>query len=199
MKLKRLLSTGLEQTASLWTPLTVAYDWVHQVATILDNETRHDAQTVQHNLSRLLNEMEHQKARAGELADGIEHFLKVTRSYWSGLFHCYEVEGLPRTNNDLEHVFGQLRHHQRRVTGRKVASASLVLRGSVRLVAVVATRIQTFTIQEFAAVPSENWQNMRSELQKHHSKRLQQRRFRRDPDVYLAELEAKYLQLTLPA
>lgn len=199
MKLKRLLSTGLEQIASLWTPLTVANDWVHQVATILDNETQHDAQTVQHNLSRLLNEMEHQKARAGELADGIEHFLKVTRSYWSGLFHCYEVEGLPRTNNALEHVFGQLRHHQRRVTGRKVASASLVLRGSVRLVAVVATRLQTFTVQEFAAVSSENWQNVRSELQKHHSKRLQQRRFRRDPDVYLAELEAKYLQLTLPA
>ncbi len=198
MKLKRLLSTGLEQTASLWTPLTVAYDWVHQVAIILDNETGQDAQTVQQNLSRLLNEMEHQKARVGELADAIAHFLKVTQSYWSGLFHCYEVEGLPRTNNDLEHVFGQLRHHQRRVTGRKVAPASLVLRGSVRLIAVVATRVQTFTVAEFAAVSSETWQNARSQLQKHHSKRLQQLRFRHDPDGYLAELEAKYLQLALP-
>ncbi len=199
MKLKRLVFTGLEQTASLWTPLAVAYDWVHQVAMLLDNETGQDAHTVQQSLSQLLNEMEHQKARVGELADGIEHFLKVTRSYWSGLFHCYEVEGLPRTNNALEHVFGQLRHHQRRVTGRKVASASLVLRGSVRLVAVVATRMKTFTVQEFAAVSTENWQDVRSELQQHHSKRLQQRRFRRDPDGYLAELEAKYLQLTLPA
>ena len=113
--------------------------------------------------------MEQQKARFGELADGIDHFLKVTNSYWSGLFHCYEFEDLPRTNNDLEHVFGQLRHHHLGVTGRKIASASLVLRGSVRLVAVVATRLQTFTVQEFAAVSSENWQNVRSELQKHHS------------------------------
>lgn len=198
MKLKRLVSTGLEQTASLWTPLTVAYDWVHQVATILDNETRQDAQTVQHNLSRLLNEMEQQKARVGELKDGIDHFLKVTRSYWSGLFHCYEVEGLPRTNNDLEHVFGQLRHHQRRVTGRKVAPASLVLRGAVRLIAVVATRIKPFTVKEFAAISSDSWQNVRSELRKHHSKRLQQRRFRRDSDSYLLELEVKFLQLVLP-
>ena len=133
MKLKRLVFTGLEQTASLWTPLVVAYNWVHQVATILNNETGHDVQTIQQSLSQLLNEMEHQKARGGELADAIAHFLKVTHSYWLGLFHCYEVEGLPRTNNDLEHVFGQLRHHQRRVTGRKVAPASLVLRGSVRL------------------------------------------------------------------
>ncbi len=188
---------GLEQTASLWKPIAVAYDWVHQVAIILDNETGQETQTVQQSLSRLLNEMEHQNAQVGELADAIAHFLKVTRSYWSGLFHCYEVEGLPRTNNDLEHVFGQLRH-QRRVTGRKVAPASLVLRGSVRLIAVVATRIQTFTVAEFAAIPSANWQNVRSQLQQHHSKRLQQRRFRRDPDGYLAELEAKYLQLALP-
>ena len=199
MKLKRLVSTGLEQTASLWTPLAVAYDWVHQVATILDNEIRQDAQTVQHNLSRLLNEMEQHKDRVGELADGIDHFLKVTRSYWSGLFHCYEVEDLPRTNNDLEHVFGQLRHHQRRVTGRKVAPASLVLRGSVRLIAVVATRIKPFTVKEFAAISSENWQNVRSELRKHHSKRLQQRHFRRDSDSYLLELEARFLQLALPS
>jgi len=35
-------------------------------------------------------------------------------------------------------------------------------------------------------------------LQKHHFKRLQQRCFRRDPGGYLAELEAKYLQLALP-
>ena len=198
MKLRRLVSTGLEQTTSLWTPLAVAYDWIHQVATILDNETRQNAQTVQQNLSRLLNEMEQQKVRVGELADGIDHFLKVTRSYWSGLFHCYQVEGLPRTNNDLEHVFGQLRHHQRRVTGRKVAPASLVLRGSVRLIAVVATRIKPFTVKEFAAISSENWQNVRSELRNHHSKRLQQRRFRRDSDSYLLELEAKYFQLALP-
>ena len=113
-----MISTGLEQTASLWNPIAVAYNWVHQVATILDNEIGHDAQTVQHNLSRFLNAMEHQKAQVGELAEGIDHFLKVTRSYWSGLFHCYQVQGLPRTNNDLEHVFGQFRHHQRRVTGR---------------------------------------------------------------------------------
>lgn len=123
--------------------------------------------------------------------------LKVTDSYWAGLFHTYDLEELPRTNNDLEVSFGQLRHHQRRVTGRKVAPASLVLRGSVRLIAVVATRIQTFTVEEFAAVSSETWHQVRSELQKHHSKRLQQCRFRRAPDGYLTELEANFLQLAL--
>lgn len=32
----------------------------------------------------------------------VKQFIKVTRSYWPGLFHCYDVVELPRTNNDLE-------------------------------------------------------------------------------------------------
>ena len=109
------------------------------------------------------------------------------------------MAGLPRTNNDLEHVFGQLRHHQRRVTGRKVAPASLVVRGSVRLIALIATRARTFTLKDFGVISVAAWQSVRSELWQHHQKRLQQRRFRRDPDQYLAQLEAKLHQLTLPS
>jgi hypothetical protein len=49
--------------------------------------------------------------------------------------------------------------------------------------------MKTFTVKEFAAVSHQNWQQVRSELQKHHFKRLQQRCFRRDPGGYLAELK----------
>lgn len=168
------------------------------MASILENEANLSVADVQYSLSQLLQGMERSKNQVGELAGGIEYFLQVTQSYWSGLFHCYEVKGLPKTNNDLEHVFGQLRHHERRVTGCKVAPASLVLRGPVRLIAMVATRIKSFTPKVFAAISLENWQTVRSQLQKHHSKRLQQRHFRRDPNEYLAELEAQFFQLALP-
>ena len=40
---------------------------------------------------------------------------------------------MPRTNNDLEHLFGRLRHQERRITGRKVATPGLIVRGSVRV------------------------------------------------------------------
>ncbi len=159
-----MVSTALEQTASLWLPLTLAYDWVHQAATLLDSAEQLDVQALQSEFCHLLQQMAERKAEVGSLASGIEHFLKVTQSYWSGLFHCYAIEGLPRTNNDLEHVFGQLRHHQRRVTGRKQAPASLVIRGSVRLIAMVATRTRTFTPQALAGVSIEQWKTVRSEL-----------------------------------
>jgi len=75
--------------------------------------------------------------------------------------------------------------------------ARLVLRGSVRLIAVVATRIQTFTVEEFAAISSENWQNVRlncSNIILSDCSSVAD-----DPDGYLAELETKYLQLYHPS
>lgn len=41
------------------------------------------------------------------------------RSRWWGLFTCYQVDKLPRTNNDLETFFRRLKTSQRRITGRK--------------------------------------------------------------------------------
>ena len=142
--------------------------------------------------------MAREKAQVGELAVGIDFFLKVTCSYWSGLFHCYDIDGLPRTNNDLEQLFGSWRHHQRRCNGRKVASASSVLRGSVQLVAAVATRLAVFTSQDLAMVSVTAWQKLRSQLEQHRLKRIKQRQFRLSPTTYLSELEAQLLQLALP-
>ena len=171
---------------------------MHQVAHLLNNEATLPSVELQPQLRQLLQNMSQGKAALGALESGIEHFLKVTDSYWAGLFHCYELEELPKTNNDLEQSFGQLRHHQRRVTGRKAAPASLVLRGSVRLFAVVATRIRVFSAKEFATVSPSQWQAVRCELKAHQIKRDQQRRFRRDPESYLADLETYFFQLALP-
>jgi hypothetical protein len=113
------------------------------------------------------------------------------------LFHCYDLEGLPRTNNDLEQLFGRWRHHQRRCTGRKVAPASLVVRGSVQIVAAIATQIRSFTADQLATVSIAAWQFVRQDLNHHQHKRNQQRHFRRSPATYLANLEQKFLQLSL--
>src|SRR3990170_8973265 len=98
--------------------------------------------------------------RAGELKSAIQHFLKVTDSYMPGLFHCYHVPDLPRTNNALEQLFGSTRHHERRCTGRKAASPSLVLRGSVRIIAGLGTRGQCFQGRELAPQKIDQWHSL---------------------------------------
>ena len=57
---------------------------------------------------------------------------------------------LPRTNNELEQFFGVYRYHDRRTTGRKVASPGLVLNGSVCVIAAAATRLHTYSAAELA-------------------------------------------------
>jgi hypothetical protein len=57
----------------------------------------------------------------------------VTASYGPLIFTCYDVPDLPRTHNDLEQMFGGLRHQLRRATGQKNAPASWVVCGATRL------------------------------------------------------------------
>lgn len=44
---------------------------------------------------------------------------RVWRDCGPDLLHCYDIPGLPSDNLQLESLFGQLRCHQRRVSGRK--------------------------------------------------------------------------------
>lgn len=191
--MKQLLSKGLEQTAALWSPIIIAYGWVHHAAQILANHAQFDSSIVQLCFRALIEAMSARQTSAGSLLGGIIHFLKVTASYWSGLFCCYSVPGLPRTNNDLEHIFGTVRHHHRRCTGRKVAPSSLVLRGSVQLIACVATQLTTWCAEQLATVLVNDWRFLRSQLEQHRINRVEQLRFRRSPTDYLAHLESQLL------
>lgn len=157
-----------------------------------------DAATSRKRLGGLLGAMARHKDKVGGLASAVSHFLKVSRSYWSGLFHCYEVADLPRTNNALEQLFGSYRHHERRVSGRKVASPALVLRGSARIIAAVATRQKPERVQDLIGADRARWAQLRAELAERRQRRIERRRFRRDPEGYLRLLEAKLIQPSLP-
>jgi hypothetical protein len=143
--------------------------------------------------------MQTQRVAVGTLGPAVDQFLKVTQSYWPGLFHCYAVPDLPRTNNDLEQFFGAARYHERRATGRKGAAPGLVLRGSVRVVVAVATRTRRFAGADLRPRDHSQWQQLRRTLEYRHAARRAQLRFRRDSAAYLTALEDQFLQLTLPS
>jgi hypothetical protein len=105
---------------------------------------------VEQQYERLLEEMRHHVFLTTLFCQMTATFLKVTASYWPELFHCYDVVDLPRTNNDLEHVFGSTRYHERCPTGRKQASPGLVVRGSVRIVATIVTQNNHFSGSDLA-------------------------------------------------
>jgi hypothetical protein len=122
----------------------------------------------------------------------------VTASYWPGLFHCYDVAGLPRTNNHLEQFFGAIRHRERRCTGHKRASSTLVVRGAVRVIAATVTSLCPPTPEQLAPRDLDAWRAQRHRLKRCQHARVLQRRFRHQPDAYLAALEERLVKLSLP-
>ena len=148
---------------------------------------------------RVLQRMELEASRPGSLSAPLRHVLKVSGSDGPHLFATYRLPGLSRTNNDLEQFFGSARSHERRISGRKVAASSTVIRGQVRLIAAFGTRLRAPTPAELQPICVQTWRKLRATLEVRHEARRQQLRFRRDPMDFLRQLEDQFLRPELPS
>ena len=166
---------------------------------ILRNRKGLDGAGVRRRFRGLLGAIARHRRGVGESRPAIDHFLKVTRSYWAGLFATYDTPDLPRTNNALEQLFGSYRYHERRASGRKVASPAMVVRGSVRLIAATASRLHQ--VEGPALAPSDlaAWRTLRAALDRRQQVRRWGHWFRRDPRSYLQSLEAALIKPALPS
>lgn len=191
------MQAGLTATEKLWPPIRQAYAWLHEAAHLLANAEQRAVETLKQEYQHLLETMTQQQDVLGGLAPAVAHFRQVTESYWEGLFRCYQVKDLPRTNHDLEQYFGTARHVERRVTGRKRASPTLVVRGSVRVVAAGASQRFSFSAADLRLTDVAAWRALRQTLHYRHEGRRRQLRFRRDPQAYLASLEQRLLTPSL--
>jgi hypothetical protein len=193
----------------LWPQIRIGYEWVYQAQHLLTNKEGLCVEELRRAYRRLLAQMldyrQQTECTCGDpsqwLGHAVTQFMKVTKSYWKGLFRCYEYEsvGIPRTNNELEQYFGSVRYRERRATGRKVACPALVVRGNVRVIAAVATPREGLQADEIQPLDPAEWKALRRSLEQRREGRRAQLRFRRDPAVYLATLEEQLLKLILPS
>ena len=137
---------------------------VHRAVRVLEHAEGQDVLLVRREYRRLLAEMRQGQERLGALVWAVEHFRKVTTSYWRGLLRCYETPALPQTHNELERCVGGVRYQERRASGRKGAAPGLVVRGEVRLRAAVATRTREVTAADLRPVDTEAWRKLRKTL-----------------------------------
>jgi hypothetical protein len=196
-----MLGRALNSTARWWPQVAQGAAWVQGASAILNNEEGLAADVLMARYQDWIAQMDSAALRPDlpdTLRKALSHFVKVSASYGPDLFHCYRMTGLPRTNNALEQAFGSLRHHERRASGRKVASPSLVLSGSVRMPAALFTRTCTVTRDMLAAVPQDRWRATRADLERRRQARCQRHRFRKDPVNYLAGLEKLCDKLNVP-
>jgi hypothetical protein len=188
----------LGATEPLWPAVRVAFGRAHRAAAALANGEGLSAAGVRRRSRGLIAAIARHRGAAGRRAGAFEHFLRVTRRYWPGLSRCYGVEGLPRTNNDLEQFFGSYRDHVRRGRGRKVAAPGTVVRGAVRVVPAAATRPRPIGVND--RVPSDiaAWRALRGSLGRRQAVRTLGRRSRHDPAADLQSLEQARINQVLP-
>ncbi len=133
------------------------------------------------------------------LHPAVAHLGTVLRRLGDGLYQCYDVPGLPRTNNDLEHFYRQLKAGERRITGRKRADSFVVRVGGFAVYAAAAQGADEATLrQQLAGVSSSAWQGERATLRVRQARQTKMRRFRLHRERYLADLEARWTQLASP-
>lgn len=198
-ELHSLLTRALKKTEALWPAIEQAYALVHQATHVLANHDQESGEVVRERYEQVLARIREQRASLKPLGEAIDTFLKKTESYWPGLFHCYDVPDLPRTNNELEHCFGSVRYGERRASGRRGAIAALVVRGPVRVLTALALQRQCFLPRALAFADLEAWYSMREQLAFRREARRKQLRFRKNPGAYLAALEEVLLKTGLPS
>jgi hypothetical protein len=100
--LNHLLKKGLNATQVLFASVCPLYKSVYQVAHVLGNQEKQEADALQRDFADQLALMRGLADQEDHLRPALLYFLKVTQSYAPHLFFCYQVADLPRTNNDLE-------------------------------------------------------------------------------------------------
>ena len=77
------------------------------------------SKTVQQELERMFSDSVQQSDSCPLVRRLGRKWRSMSKTWLPDILHCYDIPGLPRSNLDLESVFGTLRRAQRRISGRK--------------------------------------------------------------------------------
>ena len=129
----------------------------------------------------------------------LAHFLQTTQSLRPHLIQCYDLEGLPRTNNDTERYIRSLKTRYRRISGRKNWNSYLLRYG--RYVAYYDCLHQQeggdlYLEERLKRVSHHQWRAARCTSHAAHSEQLKRWRFRHKRDRYLHTLEMRWAETT---
>jgi hypothetical protein len=115
-----------------------------------------------------------------------DDLLDLSERYWSGLFHCYNIIGLPPTNNDHESLYGQTKRQLRRQLGVSELREPLLRRGAwtvFRIDAVSPAELR----KRLAQVSWEDYVAERARYERRQSKFHRRYRWRHQRDIVLKQ------------
>jgi hypothetical protein len=131
-----VLDTILPPYQTAFAEVKQALDWLDSIETILDVPLPTDPESgpggdaVALALAHYLGSLADLTGLSPWLSQFRGDLLAISERYWSGLFHCYDIAGLPRTNNNHESLYGQIKRQLRRQLGLSQVREPLLRRGA---------------------------------------------------------------------
>jgi rRNA maturation protein Nop10 len=121
LELRHGLHTALLSVHSDYTELRQAADWLEHITDLLDPEGKPDrsGREVRQALFAYLDDIQPEGQHSLRLRHFHQKIHQTSLNYAPGLFHCYDIPGLPRTNNDRESEFRDLNRRLLSTTGQK--------------------------------------------------------------------------------
>lgn len=149
------------------------------------------ARQVKREVKQFLNQLEQEAQARPQDEAVIACILKAVRHRWWGLFICYRIPNVPSSNNDLETFFKDMKHHQRRITGRKSVNEFILRYGPF---AAFIDYDESFDdlLARLRQVKPEEFEQARQALRKTETRFKKLYRFRHHPDKFYKDLEARW-------
>lgn len=167
-QLQHGLDQSLSEVAHTYEDLRQAGDWLVDISSLLDTEGKpvRTGAEVREELFRYVDEILEQSGGNTVLHAFASKIERTSRSYEKGLFHTYDVDGLPPSNNERESEFRDLNRRLLRTTGQKGATRRLIQRSGAWE---VIPRPGTFaeTVAALSGIEAEDLQKERERVRTH--------------------------------
>jgi len=191
-------------------PLRQAQHWLLDIAQILDTPLPQfgargqpprpgKAARVQRKLNRYLAALRQLPDLSEWLDTFRQHLIDITARWGDDLFVCYDIVGLPATNNALESRFGRLRREQRRISGRQFNTATLLDEGPYLLWECGDSEAQVLTRLRRVAVNRADYQQRYRRLRAEQARRQLAYRLQHQRPKVFRELETQWAELHSPS
>ncbi len=196
VRLRQGLCGALQVVGQDYADLRQAANWLTHIADLLDPEGKpvRTGSEVRQELWTYLDSLQSERPDSLRLHAFYQTIAQTTRNYDAGLFDCYDVPDLPRTNNDRESEFRELNRRLLRTTGQKGLVRRLLQReGAWELI----PRPGSFqeTIKALARVKHAQLQQERERVRIHRNRFRLHTRSVKQSRLQLKQLEQRWLAL----
>jgi hypothetical protein len=196
-RLIRQVDRVLENNRQLAERIDKAFIWLLRIAACLRyppssylDAPKPTSQQVKQEMQALLQDLESEARDQTILRSLYDGLRKRWEMFGEDLLYCFDIPGLPQDNLIVESLFGRLRCHQRRISGRK-STQPLRDFGHVQILFLAESEEQL--LEQIRDVSVEDYHEQRSRQAQAEAPRKFLYRLHRDPEKTMRDVAEKYM------